>query len=180
MMKSTVVIKDIKAIMGLGNPGLSYYKTRHSIGYRVVDALADLFGGTWHDRGLLQTADIVIHDTPVVLIKANKYMNDSGNAIPFLIKKGIRPEELLVVHDELEKSFGTIGLKIDGSHRGHNGLRSIISVYGPAFARLRIGIGRPENKEDVSEYVLQHFPEPENEIQELINRAVTMIQNLYE
>jgi peptidyl-tRNA hydrolase, PTH1 family len=178
-MTATVEIQGVKAIMGLGNPGQAYYKTRHSIGYRIVDSLADIFGGQWHDRGALKTAEIIINQKPVTLIKSNDYMNDSGNVIPFIVKKGIKPEQLLVVHDELEKPFGSLGFKIDGSHRGHNGLRSIIDRFGPGFARLRIGIGRPENKELVPEYVLQRFMQPEDVVQEVIDRAVTDIQSLF-
>jgi peptidyl-tRNA hydrolase, PTH1 family len=180
VMQSIVQVKDIKAIMGLGNPGISYYKTRHSIGYRVVDALAERFGGTWQDRGALQTAHVTINEQPVLLVKSNAYMNDSGNAIPFILKKGIQPTQLLVIHDELEKPFGTMAFKIGGSHRGHNGLRSIIGVCGDEFARLRIGIGRPEQKEEVSDYVLQRFTQPEDELQALIDRAVTAIENIYQ
>ncbi|HEV2916151.1 MAG TPA: aminoacyl-tRNA hydrolase [Candidatus Babeliales bacterium] len=174
------IIKNIKAIIGLGNPGPTYYRTRHSIGYRIIDELAERFGGTWHNRDILQTATIAINDQPVLLIKSNTYMNDSGKAIPFILKKGIKPEEILVIHDELEKPFGTIGFKIDGSHRGHNGLRSIIQVCGNAFARLRIGIGRPEKKEDVPEYVLKPFTQSETDIQLIIDQAIAEIEKIFQ
>jgi PTH1 family peptidyl-tRNA hydrolase len=98
--------------------------------------------------------------------------------VPFLLKKGIEPENILVVHDELEQPFGKLSFKVGGSARGHNGLRSIIEVCGQDFARLRFGIGRPENKEDVGNYVLQNFSEDQEEIDQLIDDAVDMIEEL--
>jgi PTH1 family peptidyl-tRNA hydrolase len=179
-MKPMTVARDIKVIMGLGNPGPVYYTTRHSIGYRVIDALAERFGGTWHDRGSLQSALITINEHPVLLVKSNSYMNSSGDVIPFILKRGIKANQLLVIHDELEKPFGSIGLKDGGSHRGHNGVRSIISVCGDAFIRLRVGIGRPKKSEDVPEYVLQHFTQSEDEIHTVVDCALTMIESLYQ
>jgi len=178
-MKSSIVIPVPTVIMGLGNPGSSYYKTRHSIGYRVVDALADRFGGIWRDRGDLQIADITINDRPVILVKSNTYMNDSGKAIPCMLKKGVEPANILVVHDELEKPFGALSFKIDGSHRGHNGLRSIINVCGAGFARLRFGIGRPNDQREVPDYVLKPFGSDETKVPDFIDQAVVMIEDLY-
>jgi PTH1 family peptidyl-tRNA hydrolase len=181
-MKNTHVnIGPMGAIIGLGNPGASYYYTRHNIGYRVVDELARRFGGTWHNYGILDGATITINEHPILLVKAHSYMNDSGTVVPFIAKKGIRPVELLVVHDELEKPFGTLSFKVGGSHRGHNGLRSIIGVYGDGFARLRVGIGRPARKEDVNEYVLQRFEPVEiDKLEGIINSATTMIEDVYQ
>jgi PTH1 family peptidyl-tRNA hydrolase len=171
-------LASIKAIIGLGNPGDRYYKTRHSIGYRIIDELVKRCSGNWHDRGLLQTAEITLNDRPIIAVKSNSYMNDSGKAIPYLLKKGITAPEILVVHDELEKPQGTVSIKVDGSPRGHNGLRSIISACGNDFYRLRIGIGRPENKADVAEYVLEPFACSETELRHLIDTAVELILNL--
>ncbi len=170
-MNTQKPLSSIKAIIGLGNPGDRYYKTRHSIGYRVIDALADSCGGSWHDRGTLQTAEITVNDKPLILIKSNTYMNDSGKVIPYLLKKGIAASEILVIHDELEKPFGTMNIKVGGSHRGHNGLRSIMGVCGDGFYRLRIGIGRPEQKEEVPHYVLAPFDNSESEVKTVIEKA---------
>lgn len=179
-MESIISIPRCDAIIGLGNPGSQYYKTRHSIGYRIIDALAQRFGGIWRNRGDLQTCDITINYYAVVLVKSNTYMNDSGKVIPFLQKKGIEPSHILVIHDELEKPFNTLAFKIDGSHRGHNGLRSIMHVCGSNFARLRVGIGRPTDKNDVSEYVLQSFTHDEEQrIPAVIDKAVDMIEKIY-
>lgn len=168
-------LTSIKAIIGLGNPGDKYYKTRHSIGYRIIDTLVEQCGSSWHDRGALQVAEIMIHDRPIIAIKSNNYMNDSGSVIPFLLKKGITASEILVIHDELEKPFGTMSIKIGGSHRGHNGLRAIIGVCGDSFYRLRIGIGRPEQKDEVPHYVLAPFDHPETEIANVIDTAVELL-----
>jgi PTH1 family peptidyl-tRNA hydrolase len=174
-MSTQKSLATIKAIIGLGNPGNNYYKTRHSIGYRIIDALVTRCDEQWHDRGALQTAEIMINERPLIAIKSNGYMNDSGSVIPYLLKKGIKAEEILVIHDELEKPFGMMGIKIGGSHRGHNGLRSIIGVCGDGFYRLRIGIGRPDDKEEVPHYVLAPFSQSEAEIEIVIEKAVEFL-----
>jgi peptidyl-tRNA hydrolase, PTH1 family len=174
-MNTQKQLTHIKAIIGLGNPGNNYYKTRHSIGYRVIDTLVTQCGEQWHDRGALQTAELTIHDRPILAIKSNNYMNDSGSVIPYLLKKEIKAEEILVIHDELEKPFGTMSIKIGGSHRGHNGLRSIIGVCGDGFYRLRIGIGRPDDRDEVPHYVLAPFDQPETEIEIVIEKAVEFL-----
>lgn len=175
MKKNNVSLLGIKAIIGLGNPGDRYYKTRHSIGYRIVDTLVTQCGEQWHDRGTLQVADIMVHDRPIIIVKSNSFMNDSGKVVPYLLKKGIKPEEMLVVHDELEKPFSTMSVKVGGSHRGHNGLRSIIGVCGDNFYRLRIGIGRPADKVEVPHYVLASFDQIEVDVQQVIADAVEFL-----
>jgi len=104
-------------------------------------------------------------------------MNSSGKIIPSLTKQGIKPENILVIHDELEKPFGSIAIKTGGSHRGHNGLRSIIESCGAEFHRLRFGIGRPENKENVPNYVLSNFSKNEI-IEPLIDQAIEIIEKM--
>lgn len=165
----------IKAIIGLGNKGHQYEKTRHNIGFLVVNQLARDYYGSWSAKDLLELATITLNDKPVLLIKPQTYMNSSGKVIPFLQKKGIKPEEILVVHDELEKPFGSLATRLGGSHRGHNGLRSIIEHAGPDFWRLRFGIGRPEDKAQVADYVLMNFSEPKEKIEQLIHESVSLI-----
>ncbi len=170
----------VSAIIGLGNPGTKFVHTRHNIGFRIVDALAKKHGAAWRDKDMMELADVMLDHTPVILVKPQTFMNSSGKVIPYLFKKGIKPENILVVHDELEKKFGNISIKFGGSARGHNGLRSIIEVAGTKdFPRLRFGIGRPENKNDVGNYVLRNFSEPEEEIDHLIDKSVEMIEELY-
>ncbi len=169
---------NIKAILGLGNPGPKFSFTRHNAGFLVVDALADRYYGTWQEKGPMLVSDIMIGDTKLFLIKPQTFMNTSGKVIPFLSKQGIKPENILVIHDELEKPLGALAIKQGGSHRGHNGLRSLIEAWGPEFMRLRFGIGRPERKEDVPEYVLSRFDVPENQVNEQVDGAVDMIEKL--
>jgi peptidyl-tRNA hydrolase, PTH1 family len=165
----------IKIIIGLGNPGAKYHLNRHNIGFLVLDALAEKYAVSWNKKTDRETAEIEINNKKIILIKPQTFMNSSGTIIPSLLKQGVKAENILVVHDELEKPFGKVDLKIGGSHRGHNGLRSIMGMCGADFMRLRFGIGRPENKEDVPNYVLSNFSRDEN-IEELINEAVKVIE----
>lgn len=169
-------MSEIKAIIGLGNPGPRFTFTRHNAGFLVLDALADRYFGTWQEKGPMQVCEIQINGRKLTLVKPQTFMNDSGKVMPLLAKQGIKPEHIVVVHDELEKPFGSLAIKEGGSHRGHNGLRSIIAHSGPDFKRLRFGIGRPERKEDVSNYVLQRFDAPESAVYEQIDEAVAMIE----
>jgi PTH1 family peptidyl-tRNA hydrolase len=161
----------IKAIIGLGNPGSKYYTTRHNIGFRIVDALANAHGGVWQKKNEMEYAEITIGDHHITLIKPQTFMNSSGRVVPALLKKGIK-------HDELEKPFGNVSIKMGGSAKGHNGLRSIITVCGADFPRLRFGIARPLNREDVPDYVLMNFSENPAELEQAIARAVTTINDM--
>lgn len=172
----------IKAIIGLGNPGSKFEYNRHNIGFRVVDALAEHYNANMVTTNDLEWARIKIDSNnpqlapEIYLVKPTTFMNNSGRAISFLTKKGIQPQEMLVVHDELEKSFGQLTIKCDGSARGHNGLRSIIATIGSQFWRLRFGIGRPENREEVPDYVLSNFSRVEEErLSGLIDDAINLI-----
>ncbi len=170
--------KKIKAIIGLGNPDQKYYKNRHNIGFRVVDAIAEEYSASFKIADNLEYAQISLDENskPIYLIKPLTFMNKSGQAISFLTKKGIKIEEILVAHDELEKDFGKISIKFAGSARGHNGLRSIMEIAGQNFWRLRFGIGRPADKSEVSNYVLSNFsPEEESKIDQLIQESIDLI-----
>lgn len=167
----------IKAIIGLGNPGDKYYYTRHNIGFRVLDSLAENFNANFSSKDEMELAKINTGSRIIYLIKPQTFMNSSGRVIPYLTKQGINPEEILVVHDELELPFGKLALKESGSAKGHNGLKSIISVMGDKFWRLRFGIARPENKDDVPDYVLQKFREPESELEKFIDQSVELIKS---
>lgn len=168
----------IKAIIGLGNPGKQYARNRHNIGFVIVDALAKKYQGRWQAKPSMELTTVEINGHDVILIKPQTFMNTSGVVIPFLTKQGIKPEHILVVHDELELPFGQIKSKVGGSAKGHNGLKSIIQACGDLFARLRFGIGRPEEREQVPAYVLQDFAESMPEIAELVDRALGMIEQM--
>lgn len=168
--------KSIKAIIGLGNPGRQYERTRHNIGFNIVDALCERFGGQWREQNNMASAQIMINGKKIMLIKPQTFMNNSGRIVPFLQKQGIGPEHILVVHDELELPFGTLKMRSGGSARGHNGLKSLIEQWGQDFMRLRFGIGRPENRDDVADYVLHNFIESGEEISRLIEQAADMLE----
>lgn len=169
---------SIKAIIGLGNPGNRFKQTRHNIGFVLLDALADEYNASFKTIKNMELAEVIINDSKILLIKPQTFMNNSGEIIPYLQKQGIKPEEILVVHDELELPFGTIKLKFGGSHKGHNGLKSIIEVIGKDFWRLRFGISRPEEGYDVGDYVLSPFTKTEQkELHDLINQGLTIINN---
>ncbi len=170
---------DIKAIIGLGNPGKQYEYTRHNIGFRIVDELAHTYHGSWKTKDLMELSSIEIKGNSIYLIKPLTFMNSSGKVIPWLSKQGIDCNHILVVHDELEQPFGKPSFKNGGSARGHNGLRSIIEFCGDDFPRLRFGISRPAQKEMVGNYVLENFSEPEAEIESAIGKAVATIESLF-
>jgi PTH1 family peptidyl-tRNA hydrolase len=168
----------IKIIIGLGNPGKSFDNTRHNIGFAVVNVLADMYGGTWHKKDNKEIAEVSIDNHLITLVKPLTFMNTSGKVIPALLKQGITAKNLLVIHDELEKPFGAVGIKVGGSHKGHNGLRSIIELCGSEFIRLYCGIGRPLHKQDVSSYVLSTFSEPIEKVEAMITQACLMIEKI--
>lgn len=169
---------NIKAIIGLGNPGLKYVHTRHNIGFKIVDALAEKYHGVWRSKGNAEIADIILGNHSIILIKPQTFMNSSGEVVPALLKQGIKAENILVAHDELELPFGTVKIKVGGSSRGHNGLKSIIAACGDLFPRVRFGIARPEDKQEVPDYVLKPFSESADEIKKRIAETVRVIEEL--
>lgn len=177
----------IRAIIGLGNPGAKYFRTRHNIGFRMVDLIADKYAASWNESDIMEHTVVLyspagseevagLPQKSVYLIKPQTFMNSSGRVVPFLLKKGIKAEEILVVHDELEKPFGKMAIRFGGSARGHNGLRSIEGTIGKEYWRFRFGIGRPERKEQVGNYVLTPFlPDEEKEVDLLLEKGFSMI-----
>ncbi|MDO4896797.1 MAG: aminoacyl-tRNA hydrolase [Moraxella sp.] len=147
----------IKLIVGLGNVGAEYQDTRHNAGFWFVDALCDKFGITMsHDKKF--HGDVgrgVVFGSDVRLIKPATYMNRSGMAVaPFAKFYGIQPSQILIAHDELDISAGSLRLKKGGGHGGHNGLKDITPHISADFWRLRVGIGRPAHSSMVSGWVL--------------------------
>jgi PTH1 family peptidyl-tRNA hydrolase len=148
----------IKLIVGLGNPGLQYEKTRHNAGFLFLDDLASAAGGKWVSSSQFQAevANISIAGDKLILLKPMTFMNRSGMSVGKLMRYyKVNPEEMLVVHDELDLSAGVVRLKRDGGHAGHNGIRDIMAHAGSKdFYRLRIGIGRPVPGANIADYVL--------------------------
>lgn len=169
---------QLKAIIGLGNPGRKFEKTRHNIGFMVLDEYAKQHNARWQEKPLMHIATISLADKEVFLIKPQTFMNNSGEIVPFLAKQGIKPENMLVVHDELEIPFGQVKLRQGGSARGHNGLKSLIAHCGDNFLRLRCGIGRPVDKLDVPDYVLAPFEESQAAVDQMVSLALKLIDTL--
>ncbi len=151
----------IKLIVGLGNPGPEYEKTRHNVGFIFLDRIAIESGARWLGSRQFHgdVASCSLHGAKVVLLKPATFMNRSGLSVGGVLRfYKLDPEEMLVVHDELDLPEEVVRLKRNGGHAGHNGLRDIIAHLGTRdFYRLRIGIGRPPAGEDISEYVLSRF-----------------------
>ena len=149
-----------RLIVGLGNPGAKYEKTRHNVGWRVIDELVNrYFLGAGRGEARAKTWDGAVRGERVKLAKPLTYMNRSGESVRSLMDYyGIPIENLLVVHDDLDTPFGILKLRKAGGHGGQNGLRSIIQHLGDqGFARLRFGIGRPPGKMQPVDFVLQPF-----------------------
>ncbi|HEU4857086.1 MAG TPA: aminoacyl-tRNA hydrolase [Rhodanobacteraceae bacterium] len=148
----------IRLIAGLGNPGPEYLHNRHNAGFWVADVLATGAGErfTFENRVHAQTCRVQVGSEPVRLIKPDTFMNESGRAVVAALHYWkLAPEELLVVHDDLDLPPGTARLKFDGGHGGQNGVRSIIAQLGHGkFNRLRIGIGHPGDRGRVTSWVL--------------------------
>jgi PTH1 family peptidyl-tRNA hydrolase len=149
----------MRLLVGLGNPGLEYARQRHNIGFMAVEEIQRLHGlGPWRARFDGQVAAGAIGGDQVVLLKPSTYMNDSGRAVQQALRfYKLAPGDMIVLHDELDLAPGRIRVKIGGGHGGHNGLRSIDQHVGPAYWRVRLGIGHPGDKDLVAGYVLHDF-----------------------
>ena len=153
-------------IAGLGNPGPKYQWTRHNAGFLFLDRIAALEGISIARKQFSgQTAEWDRKNTRLVLLKPQTFMNLSGRSIISALQFcKLKPEQLIVVHDDVDLPLGTVRLKQGGGHGGHNGLRSIMELLGRGdFMRLRIGVGKPLHG-DVSDYVLGNFSPQEMEI----------------
>ncbi|MGP6203531.1 aminoacyl-tRNA hydrolase [Microbacterium sp.] len=156
-------MSDAWLIVGLGNPGPQYERTRHNIGQLVVDELARRRGqGFRSHKANARVAEAWLRPggPKLVLAKLNTFMNVSGGPVAGLVQfYGIPPERVVVVHDELDIPFDAVRLKIGGGHGGHNGVRDVAKALGtPDFPRVRVGIGRPPGRQDPADWVLQQFP----------------------
>ena len=163
-------------VVGLGNPGPNYAKTRHNVGFMVADTLAGRIGETFkvHKKSGAEVVTGRLAGRSVVLAKPRVYMNESGRHIGPLAKfYSVSPAEVIVVHDDLDLDFGRIRLKLGGGEGGHNGLRSLVSALGTKdFQRVRIGIGRPPGRKDPAAFVLENFTAAERaEVPTIIEQA---------
>lgn len=164
------------ALVGLGNPGKKYEKTRHNAGFQVIDQVAEKFCcAKFVESGLgAEWAKVMVGMRKVVLIRPNTFVNRSGEAVSAILRYlRIAHEQMLVVHDDLDLALGRIRLVLGGGAGGHRGVQSIIQQLGQQnFPRLRLGIGRPMYNERVEEFVLHPPYEDQKELfDEMIVRA---------
>ena len=158
---------SLKLIVGLGNPGAEYARTRHNAGFWLADELARRHGGTFRHEGKHQAdlARVRINGQELWLAKPMTFMNRSGGPVSSILNfYKVTLAEMLVAHDEIDLPSGTVRLKEAGGHGGHNGLRDLIAAQGDAFWRLRIGIGHPGDKHEVVDFVLTHAGKDEQRL----------------
>ena len=166
-------------IVGLGNIGEKYQLTRHNVGFLVIDEITKNLS-IYSNINKSNFKASVIKSSNNLFAKPSTYMNNSGEAV-IAIKEyyKIDNEKIIVIHDDLDLPFGTVKFKIGGGHGGHNGLRSIDSHIGKEYIRVRIGIGKPEDKSDVVNYVLSNFSKEElNKLEGIITHTIKAIDAL--
>ena len=170
---------DKYLIVGLGNPGDEYDRTRHNTGFMVVDEFAKSVGATFDDRRYGFVAETSIKGRKVFILKPTTYMNLSGNAVRYwLQKENIDQERLLVVVDDLSIPLGDFRLKGNGSNGGHNGLGNIQQLIGQQYARLRMGIGSDFLRGQQVDWVLGKYDEDDMKVlQPSIEQAVDIIKS---
>ncbi|MDF2585348.1 MAG: peptidyl-tRNA hydrolase [Mycobacterium sp.] len=170
-------------VVGLGNPGPNYAKTRHNLGFMVADLLADRIGSGFkvHKKSGAEVTTGRLGNRAVVLAKPRVYMNESGRQVGPLAKfYSVPPADIVVLHDELDIDFGRIRLKLGGGEGGHNGLRSVAAALGTKdFQRVRIGVGRPPGRKDPAAYVLENFSAVERpEVPTICEQAADAVELL--
>lgn len=170
----------MKIIAGLGNPGSEYAATKHNVGFMLVDALADKLGiDSWQDKFEARIAQGFLGTEKIILVKPMTYMNESGRAVgPLLSYYKLAPEDLIVVHDDMDIPAGTVRIRKKGSAGGHNGIKSVLAHVGDEhFARVRIGIGRPLPGWTVINHVLAPFSaEDKPKIKEAIEYLLPAVE----
>src|SRR6187397_1480718 len=172
----------MRLVVGLGNPGDRYRRTRHNVGFMVADALAARSGVTrWREEADAWIAEARVGGEPALLVKPATFMNRSGVAVErVLAGRGAALSDLVVVLDDVALPLGTIRVRERGSHGGHNGLRSIIDLLGTEeFPRIRVGVARESFAGDLAEFVLSDFPEDEIlTVQEMVGQAADAVECL--
>jgi PTH1 family peptidyl-tRNA hydrolase len=145
--------------IGLGNPTSRYAHNRHNAGFMAVEAVAAAYHATpWSNKFSALCSECLIAGEKIILIKPQNYMNRSGQAIGEAMRfYKLTPQDITIFHDELDLAFGTLRVKTGGGHGGHNGLRDADAHIGKEYRRIRLGIGRPAEKDYVSDYVLSDF-----------------------
>ncbi|WP_227979867.1 aminoacyl-tRNA hydrolase [Nocardia spumae] len=170
-------------VVGLGNPGPEYERTRHNAGFLVADVLAERIGGrfTVHKKSGADLVEARLDGRKILLAKPRTYMNLSGRPVAALARFfSVPPTEIIVVHDELDLPFGDIRLKRGGGEGGHNGLRSISNALSTKdYLRVRFGVGRPPGRQDPADFVLKPFSAAERkEVPVLVEQTADAVELL--
>lgn len=170
-------------VAGLGNPGERYSETRHNLGARVMERLADRLGTRLRKVRFLpiEAGEVVVNGERVWLARSQTFMNVSGPSIASLARKrDVDPERVIVVHDEIDLAFGSLKVKRGGSTAGHRGLDSLAQALRTKdFHRVRIGVGRPAGRKDPADHVLEPFARAEREeVDVLVEEAAEAVLTL--
>lgn len=162
----------MKLVVGLGNPGKQYEKTKHNIGFMVIDAIADSVPHTpWREEQCAEVCSITVDGEKVLLVKPQTFMNLSGESVgPLMRYYKIDPSDVYCIYDDMDLPIGKLRIRPNGSSGGHNGIKSLISHIGTEnFPRFRVGIGRPLPQWTVIDHVLAPFSE---ESQEKVQKGI--------
>ena len=163
-------------LVGLGNPETKYKLNRHNVGFMVIDSIVASYKiAPYKTKFQSQLVTKKINDTPIIFSKPQTFMNLSGKSIGNILNfYKLKCENVIVIHDDLDLSVGTVKTKIGGGSGGHNGLKSLDSIIGKNYRRLRIGIGHPGDKNLVNNYVLGDFSKSENYIINTLIKNITL------
>jgi peptidyl-tRNA hydrolase, PTH1 family len=168
-------------VVGLGNPGREYERTRHNAGWLVLDELARRLDGKWRSKFSGRLAEVRVGDHRLGLVKPETFMNDSGRSVGAAARFfKVEPGAVLVVHDDVDLEAGRLQARAGGGLAGHNGLRSLAQMLGTQdFLRLRIGVGRPGrgDRRSIADYVLAGFDPAEN-VEGLVSRSADAVEAL--
>lgn len=171
-------------IVGLGNPGPDYENTRHNVGFKVVDLIAEnLRASYWKDECGARTAAVRLGDEDILLVEPQTFMNRSGSAVAKLASLyESAVGDIVIVHDDIDLPLGTVRAKRGGGHGGHNGLRSVHDrLDSDAYLRVRVGVGRPPGRMDVADYVLQRMrPAVAEELEAVVPTAAQATMHILE
>ncbi|HEY4440973.1 MAG TPA: aminoacyl-tRNA hydrolase [Candidatus Elarobacter sp.] len=167
---------ELSMVVGLGNPGPRYARTRHNAGFMVVDEVARRWGlSDWKKKG--DALYVLDRDRKTVLVKPQSFMNLSGDpALGLSTFYKVPPQRILVVYDELDLPFGTLRMRAEGSAGGHNGMKSLIDAFGQRFPRLRVGIGRDHESGAIDRVLGPFSADEERELPDIVDRAASGVE----
>ena len=165
----------MKLFVGLGNPGSKYAGHRHNIGYMAVNRIADDNGfGPWKSKFQGVISEGRLGGEKIVLLKPETYMNNSGQSVGEAMRFfKLEPQDVTVLHDEIDLAPGKVRVKVGGGHAGHNGLRSVHAHLGDGYERVRLGVGHPGHKDRVPSYVLHDFSKADQDWLDDVLRGIS-------